>query len=87
MANHVSNLDPPALIPLIPGRTSAFYETLADEICRCWVPASGKGSLSPWIAAGNAANAQASVAEAGRLLAKGVHMTTFVEGTRSRTAA
>jgi 1-acyl-sn-glycerol-3-phosphate acyltransferase len=24
MANHVSNLDPPALIPRIPGRTAAF---------------------------------------------------------------
>src|ERR1700733_16265372 len=26
MANHVSNLDPPALIPNIPGRTSAFVK-------------------------------------------------------------
>ena len=26
MANHVSNLDPPALIPRIPGRTSAFIK-------------------------------------------------------------
>src|SRR5690348_7378052 len=26
MANHVSNLDPPALIPNIPGRTSAFLK-------------------------------------------------------------
>ena len=26
MANHVSNLDPPALIPSIPGRTSAFLK-------------------------------------------------------------
>src|ERR1035438_8838864 len=26
MANHVSNLDPPALIPRIPGRTSAFVK-------------------------------------------------------------
>jgi 1-acyl-sn-glycerol-3-phosphate acyltransferase len=26
MANHVSNLDPPALLPRIPGRTSAFVK-------------------------------------------------------------
>src|SRR5271157_1281405 len=26
MANHVSNLDPPALLPNIPGRTSAFLK-------------------------------------------------------------
>src|SRR6266700_5596112 len=26
MANHVSNLDPPALLPCIPGRTSAFLK-------------------------------------------------------------
>src|SRR5580698_11088891 len=26
MANHVSNLDPPALFPCIPGRTSAFLK-------------------------------------------------------------
>src|ERR1700679_1533999 len=26
MANHVSNLDPPALIPNLPGRTSAFLK-------------------------------------------------------------
>ncbi len=32
---------------------------------------------------GNPADAQRSVAEAQRVLAKGVHITTFVEGTRS----
>jgi 1-acyl-sn-glycerol-3-phosphate acyltransferase len=26
MANHVSNLDPPVLLPLIPGRTSVFLK-------------------------------------------------------------
>ena len=26
MSNHVSNLDPPALLPCIPGRTSAFVK-------------------------------------------------------------
>ena len=32
---------------------------------------------------GNPADAQRSVAEAQRVLAKGIHITTFVEGTRS----
>jgi len=26
MANHVSNLDPPVLIPMIPGRISSFLK-------------------------------------------------------------
>jgi 1-acyl-sn-glycerol-3-phosphate acyltransferase len=33
--------------------------------------------------AGSAANAKKSVQEAVRLLAKGIHITTFIEGTRS----
>jgi 1-acyl-sn-glycerol-3-phosphate acyltransferase len=32
MANHVSNLDPPALISLIPGRTSAFMKRSLMEL-------------------------------------------------------
>jgi 1-acyl-sn-glycerol-3-phosphate acyltransferase len=32
MSNHVSNLDPPALISLIPGRTSAFMKRSLMEL-------------------------------------------------------
>src|SRR5579863_10406308 len=32
MANHVSNLDPPALLPRIPGRTSAFIKRSLTRI-------------------------------------------------------
>ena len=82
MSNHVSNLDPPALISLIPGRTSAFMKRSLMEL-----PILGTGfRQGDFIAvdrSGNAADAKASVAEARRVLAKGVHMTTFVEGTRS----
>lgn len=83
MANHVSNLDPPALIALIPGRTSAFMKRSLMNL-----PILGTGfRQGEFIAVdrtGNPVDAQSSVAEARRVLAKGVHITTFVEGTRSR---
>ncbi len=82
MSNHVSNLDPPALISIIPGRTSAFMKRSLMNL-----PILGTGfRQGEFIAvdrSGNAADAQRSVAEAQRVLAKGVHITTFVEGTRS----
>ncbi|MGD0154873.1 MAG: lysophospholipid acyltransferase family protein [Terracidiphilus sp.] len=82
MSNHVSNLDPPALISLIPGRTSAFMKRSLMNL-----PILGTGfRQGEFIAVdrtGSRADAQHSVAEAQRVLAKGVHITTFVEGTRS----
>ena len=83
MANHVSNLDPQALIPEIPGRTSAFLKRSLMSI-----PIVGYGfrlgEFIPVERTGSAASAQASVAAAQRVLDKGVHITTFVEGTRSK---
>lgn len=83
MSNHVSNLDPPALISLIPGRTSAFLKRSLMQI-----PVLGTGfRQGEFIAvdrSGNVSDAKESVAAAERVLAKGVHITTFVEGTRSR---
>jgi 1-acyl-sn-glycerol-3-phosphate acyltransferase len=83
MANHVSNLDPPALIPRIPGRTSAFLKRSLMKIPVLGI-AFKQGELIAVDRTGNAASAQESVAAAKRLLEKGVHITTFVEGTRSR---
>ena len=82
MSNHVSNLDPPALVSLIPGRTSAF---LKRSLMNLPVVGTGfrQGEFIAVDRSGNAANAKASVATAQQVLAKGVHMTTFVEGTRS----
>lgn len=82
MSNHVSNLDPPALISLIPGRTSAFMKRSLMQL-----PVLGTGfRQGEFIAvdrSGNVSDAKESVAAAERVLAKGVHITTFVEGTRS----
>jgi 1-acyl-sn-glycerol-3-phosphate acyltransferase len=83
MANHVSNLDPPALISHLPGYTSAFAKRAIFKI-----PVFGYcmklGNFIPVDRTGSAATAQESVAAAGRMLKKGIHITTFVEGTRSK---
>lgn len=83
MANHVSNLDPPALLSQLPGRTSVFLKRSLMKI-----PVLGYGfklgEFIPVSRSGNAASAQESVAAAARLVEKGVHIMTFVEGTRSK---
>lgn len=83
MANHVSNLDAPALISHIPGHTSAFTKRSVFKL-----PLFGYclklAEYIPVDRTGNAASAKKSVTEAVRLLAKGLHITTFVEGARSR---
>ena len=83
MANHISNLDPPALIPRIPGRTSAFVKRSLTRI-----PVFGYGlklgDFVPVDRDGRVESAVESVAAARRVLQKGLHITTFVEGTRSR---
>jgi 1-acyl-sn-glycerol-3-phosphate acyltransferase len=83
MSNHVSNLDPPVLLPLIPGRTSVFLKRSLMKI-----PLLGYGmrlgEFVPVDRGGNAEEAHASTEQAKAVLAKGVHITTFVEGTRSR---
>lgn len=82
MANHVSNLDPPALFPRIPGRTSAFVKRSLTKI-----PVFGYGlKLGDFIPVdrdGRVESAVESVSAARRALEKGLHITTFVEGTRS----
>jgi 1-acyl-sn-glycerol-3-phosphate acyltransferase len=82
MANHISNLDPPALLPSIPGRTSAFVKSSLMKI-----PVFGwglrLGEFVPVSRDGSVTGAQESVVAARRVLEKGTHITTFVEGTRS----
>lgn len=82
MSNHVSNLDPPALIPRIPGRTSAFLKRSLMKI-----PLLGYGmklgEFVPVDRDGRAESAIESIRAAQQILRKGLHITTFVEGTRS----
>lgn len=83
MANHISNLDPPSLLPNIPGRAAAFLKSSLMKI-----PVLGYGfklgEFVPVERDGRAESAIESVRAAGRVLAKGIHIMTFVEGTRSR---
>jgi len=83
MSNHVSNLDPPILIPLIPGRTSVFLKRSLMKI-----PLLGYGmrlaEFVPVDRGGRLEDALESSRQAIAVLKKGIHITTFVEGTRSR---
>lgn len=83
MSNHLSNLDPPILIPRIPGRTSVFLKKSLMKI-----PILGYGmklgDFIPVERAGNIRGAQESIRFANTVLGRGVHVTTFVEGTRSK---
>ena len=82
MANHVSNLDAPAFIANLPGHTSAFAKRSLFNL-----PVFGYclklAEFIPTDRDGNVESAQHAVADAQRALAKGLHITTFVEGKRS----
>jgi 1-acyl-sn-glycerol-3-phosphate acyltransferase len=83
MSNHASNIDPPALIPVIPRRTSVLVK---KELFR--IPILGQamriGSLVP-VDRSNRERAIASLDAATEVMKRGNNMTIFVEGTRSRT--
>lgn len=85
MANHLSNLDAPALIANLPGRTSVFLKRPLMKI-----PILGYafklGGFIPVDRDGQVETAQQAVVEAQRVLASGLHITTFVEGMRSPDA-
>jgi 1-acyl-sn-glycerol-3-phosphate acyltransferase len=82
MANHVSNLDAPALMSHLPGRTVVFLKRsllklpivgYAFKLAK-FIPVDRVGSME---------SAQEAVADAERVLLSGLHITTFVEGGRS----
>lgn len=81
MSNHVSNIDPPILLPLIPRRTSVMAK---KELFG--YPLLGKtmrmGSLVP-VDRGNRESGIAAVREAAKVIRQGINMTIYVEGKRS----
>jgi 1-acyl-sn-glycerol-3-phosphate acyltransferase len=83
LSNHISNLDPPILLPLLPGRVSVFIKRSLTKL-----PILGYGmklaNFIPVDRDGRVESAKESVAFAARVMASGVHVMSFVEGTRSR---
>jgi 1-acyl-sn-glycerol-3-phosphate acyltransferase len=81
MSNHASNLDPPIVVPLVPGRTSVLAKHSLFRI-----PVFGHalklGSLVP-VDRNDRDAAVASLRRATEVLRSGLHMTVFPEGTRS----
>lgn len=84
MANHVSNLDPPALIPMLPGTPSVMLKKslmsipllgAAMRLAR-FVPVERDGSRDSAVRSAKAAAAA---------LESGLSLLIFIEGTRSRT--
>lgn len=81
MSNHVSNLDPPLLIPAIPRRTSVLVKR---ELFR--IPVLGRAMRLADLVAVDRSNREAAIASvraAAEVLRRGLNMTVFPEGTRS----
>jgi 1-acyl-sn-glycerol-3-phosphate acyltransferase len=82
MSNHASNLDPPLLIPLLPGRTSVLVK---KELFR--TPILGFAMRAARLVAVDRHNRDAAIASvraAADVIRSGLSMTIFPEGTRSR---
>jgi len=82
MCNHVSNLDPPVVLPLLPGRSSVL---LKKELMS--IPILGRamrmGQFVPVERGQRREAAKASVLAAADALRSGLHILVFPEGTRS----
>jgi len=82
MSNHVSNLDPPVELPLLPGRCSVL---LKKELMS--IPILGHamrlGKFVPVTRGHRRDAAQASVEAAADALRSGLHILVYPEGTRS----
>jgi 1-acyl-sn-glycerol-3-phosphate acyltransferase len=82
ISNHVSNLDPPVLIPLLPGRSSVL---LKKELMG--IPLLGRAMrLAKFVPVERGSRreaAKASVEAAAEALRSGLHIIVYPEGTRS----
>jgi 1-acyl-sn-glycerol-3-phosphate acyltransferase len=81
MSNHISNLDPPIMLPLIPRRSSVmvkkelFSYPLLGSVMRF-------GELVP-VDRGNRDAGIAAVRDAVKVIENGINMTIYIEGKRS----
>jgi 1-acyl-sn-glycerol-3-phosphate acyltransferase len=82
MANHLSNLDAPALMSSLPDRTVVFLKRSLMKVPILGYAFKLAGFI-PVARDGTVEGAQLAVAYAQRVLANGLHITTFVEGMRS----
>lgn len=82
MANHVSNLDPPVLLPLIPGRITVMLKKSLMRIPLLGI-AMRMARFIPVERGSARESARASVAQAADCLRDGFHIVVFPEGTRS----
>jgi 1-acyl-sn-glycerol-3-phosphate acyltransferase len=82
MCNHVSNLDPPVVLPLLPGRSSVL---LKKELMS--IPILGRAmrlaKFVPVTRGHRRDAAQVSVEAAADALRSGLHILVYPEGTRS----
>ncbi len=82
MCNHVSNIDPPAVVPALPRRTSVLVK---KELFK--VPILGRAMRMAQLVPVDRTNRDAairSLSAAGGVMRSGLNMTVFPEGTRSR---
>ncbi len=81
MANHTSNLDPPVLLPTIPGRCSVLVK---KELFR--IPILGTGMKMASLVPVDRRDREAAIESVNAAIAvlhQGLHMLIFPEGTRS----
>ena len=83
MANHSSNLDPPVLIPLLPGRVVIYLKASLMRIPVLGYALRLAGDI-PVTRGGSVESAKATSAVAQRELEQGSCLVLFPEGTRSR---
>jgi 1-acyl-sn-glycerol-3-phosphate acyltransferase len=83
MANHSSNLDPPVLIPLLPGRVVIYLKASLMKIPVLGYAMRLAGFI-PVLRDGSVESAKAASAAAERALGQGSCLVLFPEGTRSR---
>jgi len=83
MSNHVSNLDPPVLMPNLPGRSSVLLKKQLTVLPFLGT-AMRMAKFVPVERGQNVEAAKASIAAAGDALRSGLNILVFPEGTRSK---